>query len=217
MRLRRNIALAFSFAIHFVVLVLLFWIHAERPVRRPEHGISLIATLSDRNIKKQPERVAKKPDVEVTAQPGDTLFQVEFPMVAQESASSGPPGEACNIAAAIQADLAIDEPARDEIAAIPFDARSVANAIVLWTGAPENVRPALPATDMLILKRLEAVPARCLDVDQVGPDFIYATVANRTVSIALGSGQWRWRTFFDVLSTPMPATSRAEGVLRNPQ
>jgi hypothetical protein len=208
----RRVALVVSVAVHLVVIALLFLSNGNRPLLHPERGMSLIDTLSDRDTKAQPQQVAEKPDVDVTPQPGETLFPVELPMVAQEAASSGPQGETCQIAAAIQADLLVDEPARAEIATIPFDARSVANAIVLWTGAPEHIRPVLPATDMLILKRLETIPPQCLDRDQAGPDFIYAMVDNRTVSIAIGSGQWRWRTYFDLLSTSMRPMSAAERI-----
>ncbi len=217
MPVNRRVALGVSVVVHLIVIALLFLSNADRPPLRPERGMSLIDTLSDRDTKAQPEQSAEKPDVDVTPQPGETLFPVELPMVAQEAAASGPEGETCQIAAAIQADLLIDEPARIEIAAIPFAARSVANGIVLWTGAPEHVRPNLPATDALILKRLAGVPAQCLDVDQAGPDFIYATVDNRTVSIAIGSGEWRWRSFFDLLSTTMRPNPTAERISPAPE
>jgi hypothetical protein len=213
----RRVALLVSVAVHLIALALLFLVNADRSPLRPERGMSLIATLSDRDTKAQPQQVAEKPDVDVTPQPGETLFPVELPMVAQEAASSGPQGETCQIAAAIQADLLVDEPARAEIAAIPFDARSVASAIVLWVGTPDYVRPALPATDALILKRLQSVPEQCLDLDQAGPDFIYATVENRTVSVALGSGKWRWRTYFDLLSASMRPMSDAERISPAPE
>jgi hypothetical protein len=208
----RRVALVVSVVVHLIVIALLFLANAARPALRPERGMSLIDTLSDRDTKAQPQQIAEKPDVDVTPQPGETLFPVELPMVAQVAASSGPEGQTCQIAAAIQADFLVDEPARAEITAIPFDARSVANAIVLWTGAPDHVRPVLPATDLLILKRLEAMPAQCLDIDQAGPDFIYVIVDNHTVSIAIGSGQWRWRNYFDLLSASMRPMSSAERI-----
>ena len=208
----RRVALAVSVAVHLFVIAFLFLYNTGRPPIRSERGLSLIDTSSNRDTEAQSQQVVEKPDLDVTPQPSDTLFSVELPMVAQEAASSGPAGEPCQIAAAIQTDLLIDEPARAEIAAIPFDARSVANAIVLWTGAPDSVRPVLPATDMLVLKRLETIPPQCLDMDQAGPDFIYVMVDNRTVSVAMGSGQWRWRTYFDLLSAslhPVPSAERS--------
>ncbi len=210
MSAKRRVAFGVSVAVHLVLIALLFVYNADLPSVRSERGMSMIDTLSDSDTKAQPAQEAEEPEVDVTPQPGETLFPVELPMLAQVAASSGPEGEACAIAAAIQADLLVDEAARAEIAAIPFDARSVANAIVLWAGTPEHVRPVLPATDALILKRLQSVPAACIDLDQAGPDFIYAMVDNRTISIAVGSGQWRWRTYFDLLSTPMHPMPLAE-------
>ena len=213
---RQNIALAFSLAIHLALLVLLFFYNADRVSLRPDRGLSVLDTVSLSDTKAQPAQEAEEPEVDVTTRPGETLFPVELPMLTQVATSSGPEGQACAIAAAIQADLLLDEPARAEIAAIPFDARSVANAIVLWVGTPEHVRPNLPATDALILKRLLSVPEQCLDLDQPGPDFIYAMVDNRTISIAVGSGQWRWRTYFDLLSAPMHPMSPAERISSAP-
>lgn len=208
----RRVALVVSVAIHLVVIALLVFYNTDRAQPRPERGLSVIDTLSDRDTEAQLAQDAEIPEVDVTPQPGDTLFPVELPMLAQQAASSGPEGESCQITAAIQADFLVDEPARTEITAIPFDARSVANAIVLWVGTPDHVRSVLPATDSLIFKRLQSVPAQCLDLDQRGPDFIYAMVDDRTVSIAVGSGQWRWRTYFELLSTlahPLPPAERS--------
>jgi hypothetical protein len=208
----RRMALAVSVAVHLVLIALLFVYAADHPKARAERGMSVLDTVSLSDTKAQPTQEAEEPEVDVTTRPGETLFPVELPMIAQVAASSGPKGETCAIAAAIQADLLLDEPARTEIVAIPFDARSVANAIVLWVGTPEHVRPILPATDALILKRLQSVPEQCLDIDQRGPDFIYASVDNRTISIAIGSGQWHWRTYFDLLSASMRPISTAERI-----
>lgn len=213
----RRVAFAVSVAVHLVLIGLLFVYTADLPSVRPERGMSLIDTLSDTDTKAQPAQEAEEPEVDVTTRPGETLFPVELPMLAQVTASSGPEGEACAIAAAIQADLLVDEAARAEIAAIPFDARSVANAIVLWVSTPGHVRPVLPAVDALILKRLQSVPEQCLDLDQAGPDFIYATVDNRTVSVAVGSGQWRWRTYFDLLSALLRPSSSTERISPAPE
>jgi hypothetical protein len=213
----RRVALTVSVAVHLFLIALLVLCNTGRPPERPERGMSLIEISSDRDTKAQPQKIVEKPDIDVTPQPSETLFPVELPTVAQVAASSGPQGETCQIAADVQADLRVDEPARTEIAAIPFDARSVANAIVLWTGAPDYVRPVLPATDLLILKRLEATPTQCLDLDQAGPDFIYAAVDSRTVSIAVGSGQWRWRTYFDLLSASLHPAMPADRTFRAPE
>lgn len=208
----RRVALAVSLVVHVVALVLLFLATDDTPQTRPERGMSVIDTVSDRDVEAKPMQEAEVPEVDVTTRPGETLFPVELPQLAQEAASSGPEGEACGIAAVLQADLVTDAAARAEIAAIPFDARSVANAIVLWMGSPEHVRPVLPATDAAILRRLQTLPAACLDVDQAGPDFIYASIDDRTISIAIGSGRWRWRNYFDLLSTPVRPNAPVERI-----
>lgn len=197
---RQRVTLAVSVAIHLGALALLFLGRADRLAVRPERGMSVMTIVSDRDAEEQRAQEAEKPIVDVSTRPAETLFPVELPLAAVEAASSGADGEACAVAAAIQADLLVDEAARAELAALPYDERSVANAIVLWVGLPEHVRPALPATDALVFRRLQSVPAACLDLAQAGPDFIYAAVDDRTVSIAVGSGQWRWQSLFQELS-----------------
>lgn len=200
---RRNAMLACSVGIHALVLVgLLLW-GASTPDRRTKRGVSLLDTYSVRDGEAQPEQKAPKPAVEVSSRPTAAAFVVKLPMIAQVAASSGEVGEPCQIAAAVQADLLADEAARNELTAIPFAERSVANAVVLWTAAPDHVRPLLPVTEQLIFERLRLTLAECLDVDQAGPDFLYVTTDNRTVAIAIGSGQWRWRTYFDALTVSM--------------
>jgi hypothetical protein len=204
-------------AIHIVAFALLFWSRTDRQPIRPERAITLLEVLSDTDAQEKRLQEAVKPVVDVSTRPAETLFPVQLPIAAVKAVSSGVHGETCPIAAAIQADLLIDEPSRAELGALPLDARSVANAIVLWTGAPEHDKPVLPATDLLILKRLETFPSDCLDIDQTGPDFIYAMVDNRTVSIAIGSGQWRWRTYLDFLSISLRPTSPNERTSHAPE
>ena len=161
--------------------------------------------------------------------PAASDFPVEVPQLAVDAASTGQFGENCGIAAAIQADLLVDPAARAELAAIPFDERSVANAIVMWAGTPDPAqlatppvsvplfapsqptpvleRAALPAVDAVILNRLKSVPEQCLDLEQTGPDFIYVKNEKQTISITFGSGRWKWRNFFDFLVAAMqPST-----------
>ena len=130
--------------------------------------------------------------------------------------------------------MLVDAAARAELAAIPFDERSVANAIVMWAGTPDPAqaatplvsvplfgpsqptqtqkRPALPAVDAVILNRLKSVPEQCLDLEQTGPDFIYVKNEKQTISITFGSGRWRWRNFFDFLVAAMQPSTESERI-----
>lgn len=192
--------LAGSIGVHALALVLLFLSGGAAPDRRLQRGTTVLDTFSVRDSTAQLEQKAEEPEVEVSTRPTVASFVVKLPVFAQVAASSGDVGATCQIATIVQADLLADEAARNEVTAIPFDQRSVANAIVLWTAAPDHVRPPLPATEALILERLRLMPPECLDGDQAGPDFLYVTADNRTVAVAIGSGQWRWRTYFDALT-----------------
>ena len=228
-RERRWPAFALSVALHLLLLALLIgW--QTGPVKRPSvGGINAFDIIANTDAEAQQAQEAEDPLVDVSTVPAASDFPVEVPQLAVDAASTGQFGENCGIAAAIQADLLVDAAARAELAAIPFDERSVANAIVMWAGTPDPAqlatppvsvplfapsqptpvleRAALPAVDAVILNRLKSVPEQCLDLEQTGPDFIYVKNEKQTISITFGSGRWKWRNFFDFLVAAMqPST-----------
>ena len=228
-RERRWPAFALSVALHLLLLALLIgW--QTGPVKRPSvGGINAFDIIANTDAEAQQAQEAEDTLVDVSTVPAASDFPVEVPQLAVDAASTGQFGENCGIAAAIQADLLVDAAARAELAAIPFDERSVANAIVMWAGTPDQAQLAtppvnvplfgqsqstsaqermiLPAVDAVILNRLRSVPEQCLDLEQIGPDFIYVKNDFQTVSITFGSGRWRWRNFFDFLVAAMqPST-----------
>lgn len=205
--------LACSVGVHALVLAALLLWGTEAPDPRVARGLSVLDTISLSNTKAQTAQEAEKPVVDVSSRPTVAAFVVKLPRIAQSAASIGADGPLCQIAAAVQADLLADEAARNEIATIPFDQRSVASAVVLWSASPEHVRPSLPATEQLMFDRLHQMLPECLDLDQAGPDFLYVTADERTVAIAIGSGQWRWRTYFDVLSASQQEAKSEPGLI----
>lgn len=232
-RERRWPAFALSVALHLLLLALLIgWQTA--PVKRPSvGGINAFDIIADTNAEAQQAQEAEDPLVDVSTVPTASDFPVEVPQLAVNAASTGQFGENCGIAAAIQADLLVDPAARAELAAIPFDERSVANAIVMWAGTPDpaqlappvsvplfaqsqptaaQARVVLPAVDAVILNRLKSVPEQCLDLEQTGPDFIYVKNETQTISITFGSGRWRWRNFFNFLVAAMQPSAEAERI-----
>ena len=224
---RRRVAFALSIGLHLLLLALLLGWGSNPTPPKKAGGINVLEMISERDEEAQLAQEAEDPLVDVSTVPAASEFPVEIPQLAVNAASTGQFGEACGISAAIQADLLVDPAARGELMAIPFDERSVAHAIMLWKPAPDPaletirdlfaqgvaqpyVRPALPAVDAVLLKRLQAVPEACLDLEQKGPEFIYFTGDTQTISITIGSGKWRWRNFFEFLSTALQPSSVVE-------
>jgi hypothetical protein len=95
-----------------------------------------------------------------------------------------------------------DAAAMAELEALPPQARTEADAVMVWDGAwPERGSPAVtPPADLTrpgALRRAVEIaianaPAECRDAPVAGPRFIALPGAFRTTTIVIGSGQWRW-------------------------
>jgi len=119
----------------------------------------------------------------------------------------------CDLTQAMQAALQNDPAVRDELALIPRQARSVANAIQLWDGAwvdagalggPAIVDPLRAA----IVAVVSQAPAGCHDQAVLGPRLFAIVDPRGTIVVALGSGLWKWS---DLLAPPgagVPAPPR---------
>jgi hypothetical protein len=95
-----------------------------------------------------------------------------------------------------------DAAAMAELEALPRQARTEADAVMVWDGVwPEPGSPAVtPSVDFTrpgALRRaveiaIASAPAECRDAPVAGPRFIALPGAFRTTTIVIGSGQWRW-------------------------
>lgn len=97
---------------------------------------------------------------------------------------------------AVQAALAAEPQVQSAIATVPADARSVAQAIVVWNAgwaaiAATADAPLAPVRDV-VARTLAVIPAQCLAEDVVGPRLILIDTGGGTSVLAFGSGTWRW-------------------------
>ncbi|QNM81728.1 hypothetical protein H8M03_06520 [Sphingomonas sabuli] len=115
----------------------------------------------------------------------------------------------CETLNLISAALQSDTGAVAEVAAVPEDMRSVADAIVVWNAgwsAPAQVPDGpLSIVRMVIEARLNAVAEGCLDETLAGPRLIPVHVGERTTMLAFGSGNWTWR---QLVEPPPPAVEQ---------
>jgi hypothetical protein len=113
----------------------------------------------------------------------------------------------CAVASAISAALLADEDAMAEIAALPAQFRSDADAVMLWNGAwlgsaPDGQPPALQENNMPEVKRVVTttvmkLPAACIEAQTAGPQFVPVAESGRTTMVVIGSGLWRWSNLLD--------------------
>lgn len=95
-----------------------------------------------------------------------------------------------------------DAAAMAELEALPRQARTQADAVMLWDGAwPDaespSVRPPVALAGPGALRRavesaIASSPAECRQVLVAGPRFIALPGVLRTTTIVIGSGEWRW-------------------------
>ena len=122
---------------------------------------------------------------------------VPMPLLSQASLA---PGETCDLAGRVQAALRDDPAVRAALAMLPRDARSVANAVMLWdgrwiAGTTTSTSYALDRIRAAVIATVAAAPAPCRQEAQTGPVLMLLAGSPDTV-LALGSGRWRWGDVF---------------------
>lgn len=104
----------------------------------------------------------------------------------------------CSLAQDIATDLQNHPFAQRAVARIPVQSLSVAGALLLWDGRwisanaagdPDAGSAMLRA---IILREIAAAKPECLAELNAGPQFLFINGGVNTVTIVIGSGQWRW-------------------------
>ncbi len=170
--------------------------------------IAVVAVALDTSIAAQPSRAAAvlttyaipaivAPVIDPPLVELAVATEIEAPKVetATEEAPSGAAG--CNITDNIRAALVASPLTRGALAEIPADARTVANAVMLWDGRWVALPPQAGGTGLAQLRKIVvsgilAVPADCRATAIGGPRLIFVPDGASTVVLAFGSGTWAW-------------------------
>ena len=123
---------------------------------------------------------------------------------AANSAEAAVVGSGCSIAGKVGDAITHDPAALAQLAALPPEMRSVANAVFIWngewlihSGASPVVTSAAPAAiDSPLQRTIESAVAsaatECRAAPMTGPAFIAVQEGTRTTMLVVGSGIWRW-------------------------
>lgn len=127
-------------------------------------------------------------------------------MVAANSARASAVGETCQLTQWVQGALQQDPSVRAALSAIPREARSLANAIMLWDGRWVESRAvsalqATPIREAIVVGVLTA-PAACRDETIRGPLLIAVPDRFGTTLLAVGSGVWKWSDLLPEANAP---------------
>ncbi len=189
---------AVTFA-HLVLLLALLWARPAPPHPVPRAALQLM----DLGPPEQPP-AATRPQpakAEVTRPTPIVELPAEPPIAAVTEAAGAAQGDGagggCDLGGAVERALAANMEARAAVARIAPEARSVANAVVLWDGRWTD--PALLGGAAVlepirrgIVVALQTAPSDCLPGDASGPRFIAIGDAAGATVLVLGSGRWRW-------------------------
>lgn len=105
-------------------------------------------------------------------------------------------GGGCNLADYLRARLQADPRVLDGLARLPRQARSVANALMVWDGEWVEVSDGGSAISLMIRANIESIvqsaPAPCREMEVTGPNFIILEDPRGATVLVVGSGAWRW-------------------------
>ena len=203
-RHQRVAVLGTVFALHAALIFLFLWQSVEVTPVVEQTSIAMIAVDADRPA------AAKPPPPTLPAKLADKFKPVnEFsvPAVSESDAPAGASGVCSTLAVVLDA-LLLDAAAIDAIRSAPPDARSVADAIVIWNEgwAPPALTPDAPLAVVraTIEKSLSTVTDSCLDEPVPGPRLgpIPDAGAGRTTFLVFGSGTWTWRALLTSPAIP---------------
>jgi hypothetical protein len=139
---------------------------------------------------------------------GEASSQAQAATAVGRVATAGSGGDACGLAALLSRKLQADADLRANLARLPRDARSVANAVMLWDGGWVTARTrdaevALAGVRASLRAATAGVDVGCLEQAQAGPNLLTIVEDDIATVLVVGSGDWSWS---DVLATPEPGS-----------
>ena len=191
-RSERATIFACAAALHLGLLALLVSAGSLSPApAKPSAAMTMIAMTPDRATGRPPPPALPSRIAEPQRVLRDLMFSDQ-----PDASASGAAGDCAALPLITQA-LVADPGALAAMLAAPPEVRSIADAVVLWNGgwAPAASTPDAPLAPAraAIELGLRALPDACLDEKIAGPRLIPIADGDRTMFIAIGSGNWSWR------------------------
>jgi len=212
---QRAAVLVAVFLLHVCLLLLLL---ATGGVRLP--ATIMTGTLSVVSIAAEAPAATPPPPPALPSEIAETNRPLTDLVIADEfdpNATATPAGGCATLKLVSDALLA-DPDAMDAILRAPPEARSIADAIVVWnagwSAAAGSVDSPLGAVRAVAEQSLRAVDEGCLDEPIAGPRLIAIPAGERTTFIVFGSGNWSWRELLEAedneSTSALPGSKRSE-------
>ncbi|WP_309603512.1 hypothetical protein [Sphingomonas sp.] len=177
---------------HLLIFALLISLGSAGPMPVPRQGnMSLISLAPDAAQGKPPPPVLPSKVVDQKQITPQDSFSAELDNKPRGTAGG------CAIFDLVSKSLIADPIVAAAVLSTPRESRSIADAIVIWnTGwsatADSPGEPLGPAR-AAIEQSLRSVPDSCLDEPVAGPRLVPIPEGERTIFLAIGSGNWTWR------------------------
>lgn len=205
-RIERGSVLIAIISVH---LLLLLWLVTRPPtvqVRRDSGGDLVLISVSDGKHAATPPTVPKPPPpptlipapaiILPSLRPSPTASQ--NPSLAGTGAPQAGDAGGCALAIRTAEAIARDPAAMAELAALPPALRTSADAVMLWNGewlasAPGSIAlPETPSLRRVVETTVAEASPECRASPMSGPQFLAIPEQNRTTTLVIGSGAWKW-------------------------
>ncbi len=195
-------------------------------------GLVLLLILGSRSIGQAPplrselaafDISASPPKADAPAAPAPKAVlssdRLAVPLPSLSELAIAPPnggtgtGQGCAMGAKVMAAITSDPLAMQALADLPAEARSDADAVMLWNGdwlgagdrasdiafAPFFPAPAGPVEVLksVVVKAVEESSPECQMATAAGPQLIAIAEADRTTMLVIGSGIWTWASLLE--------------------
>ena len=206
-RARRAALMAAIIAAHLLLAIWILLSGSSFAAARKPQSLTAIDISMDAPKPDAPARKAVVPPVPVKRKVA--LLPTKLTVEMAPPASGSGSGSGCSVASAVGSALLSDEPAMAELAALPAEVRSDADAVMLWNGAwldvatetqPQMTPTRIPELKRVVTAAVLALPIECQGVETAGPQLIPIPEPGRTTMVVIGSGLWRWS---DLIEPPV--------------
>lgn len=218
---RRLAAVALSLGVIALELMLILWgfPSAPPPTRAGTDGANgtsahlsafnlqaIALTRPTKRAAKPPPQSMPKPKLPHPVPAAPAHSAIDPDLAAQEALDeaslaafvplSGQHGTAapCSLAQDLAADLQENPLAQRALARIPSGSTVIAGALLLWDGrwVIADADPGSIVLREIVVREVAAAKPDCLAGLNVGPQFLFVSSGSKTMTIVIGSGQWRW-------------------------
>jgi hypothetical protein len=207
-----KIRATFMVASIYALLILSAWILVSGQNVASAHRTSRLVAIDISQNVPEPDAPAKPaivppvPETKIVA-----LLSTKPPIEAAPPVAGSGTGNGCSVASEVGAAVLADNDAMAELAALPPEVRSDADAVMLWNGTWLDVDPEakaqmasspIPALKRVVTDAVLALPGECQEVLATGPQLIPIPEPGRTTMVVIGSGEWRWSDLIEPPADP---------------